>query len=141
MTWIDEALQKERIQRKVRDSDMRHLTYMVQKLSSCRQCGYSLHYDCTKCSFIKNTLERQFGGIDEAIEAMNTYNTSSVSVIIEKYVVLSTSGYYKGSWVKEADAIAFCKKEVKSDTDKRFVILEAKKEIGTKTPEIEIEEL
>ena len=70
-------------------------------------------------------------------------NTAAVETIMEKYVVMTTSGFLKGSWAKEKDAINWIKQAIKNDRDsaRRYLILEAVKEIGTKTPEIEIEEL
>lgn len=78
---------------------------------------------------------------------MNNYNTiarcNDRRETMEKYVVLTTEGYFKGSWKKQKDALNHIKQAIKNDRDsgRRYLILEALQEVGTKTPEIEIEEL
>ena len=64
-----------------------------------------------------------------------------INPIIEKYTVMTDSLRHCGSWVEEDEAIAFITREVKGGSKARYFLLEAKKEIGVKTPEIEIEEL
>lgn len=71
-----------------------------------------------------------------------TYDTApALTASLEKHVVLRTDGVFQGSWAKEKDAMNFCKRMVKTHEKQRYVILEAKKEVGTKTPEIEVEEI
>ena len=69
--------------------------------------------------------------------------TQAIEATPEKYVVMTTSGQFKGSWAKEKDALNWIKQTIKNDNDRsrRYLILEAIKEIGVKSPEIEIEEL
>jgi hypothetical protein len=68
-------------------------------------------------------------------------NEFSLKISLEKYTVISDIGNYQGSWVKEDDAIDFCKRQIKDGAKVRFYILESKKEIGLKAPEMDIEDL
>lgn len=67
--------------------------------------------------------------------------TKQVSVDMKKFVVMTTTGRLMTSFPTDEEAVSFCKREVKLNNEKRYVILEAKKEVGTKSPEVEIEEL
>lgn len=70
-------------------------------------------------------------------------NSMNISTNIEKYVVMTTGGNFQGSWEKEKDAIMAVRRMIKNNNgrDVRYIVLEAKKEIGTKSPEIEIEDI
>ncbi len=60
---------------------------------------------------------------------------------IKKFVVI-TKGYHNcGSYDTEEEALESVKEMVKGGSLERFIILEAKKEAGVTTPEMEIEEL
>lgn len=80
---------------------------------------------------------------------MSTYNngngqymaTNQIQAQVEKFVVLTTGGVFKGSWAKEGDALSFIRREIKNESKSRYLILEALKEVGTKSPEIEIEKI
>ena len=62
---------------------------------------------------------------------------------IEKYVVMTTGGTFRGSWAKQQDALSYTRREIRNHPtrDYRFIILEAKQEVGAKSPEIEIEDI
>lgn len=90
---------------------------------------------CKSCDNIKLKMQRErdmYGYYDEAKTLESTP---------EKYVVLTNGGSFKGSWAKEKDALKFCKNQLKGNTNTRFLILQAIKEVGQKTPEIEIEDI
>ena len=60
---------------------------------------------------------------------------------IDKFVVMTTCGQLHSSYTTEEDAMAYCKRCLKDSGKKRFLILVVSKEIGHKSPEIEIEEI
>jgi len=102
---------------------------------------------CTRCNMIKELIN------EEGSKMSNYYGNSGYAKVdtmanelmiertVEKFAVMTNGAQYKGSWAKEEDAISFIKREIKSGSKQRYIVLEAKKEIGTKSPEIEIEEL
>ncbi len=60
---------------------------------------------------------------------------------LKKYVVITGSYRFCGTYKQEQEALEYIENEVKNDSKERFYILEAKKEVGVKTPEMQIEEL
>lgn len=86
--------------------------------------------------------------IDEEIDMASTWDGSTcstpgfnLSIDIKKYVVIKNNGSYLSSFDEEKAAIDWCRKAVKLEPDNRYYILESKKEVGAKSPEIEIEDL
>ena len=66
-----------------------------------------------------------------------------VDTQIEKYVVMTKGGVFRGSWTKQQDALSYVRREIRDNPTRglRYIILEAKQEVGTKSPEIEIEDI
>lgn len=94
---------------------------------------------CAGCGLLKMNIKQEE-------EKMNTYNNQystlgNLASNPEKYVVMTNTGNFKGSWAKEEHALKYIKNQIKNDTTTRYLILQAIKEVGTKTPEIEIEEI
>lgn len=82
----------------------------------------------------------------EVLKQMSYYNPNtankSISTNLEKWVVISNNGSLQGSWEKQKDAVDFCRRALRDRSNtQRYLLLESKKEIGTKSPEIEIEEI
>ena len=72
----------------------------------------------------------------QEVQRMNTLERK-----IEKYVVMTTCGIMHSSYETEKEALDYCKRCLRDKCDKRFLILVVSKEVGQKSPEIEIEEV
>lgn len=65
----------------------------------------------------------------------------NVDMTVEKWLVLTTSGVLKGTFEKEKGASQYIQKQVKENPNTRYILARAEKEVGAKSPEIEIEDI
>ncbi len=59
---------------------------------------------------------------------------------IRKYTVMSRYGYYVASFDEEKEALEHIKRKIADDSGSRYIILETLKEVGSISPEVEVNE-